>query len=486
MFDTEITRTAFTTQAANQYFNDRIMGSSWGNDYTFLSTLRALLYSRVPEGQTASVMFYDFTYSQNAFDRLTSEEWITRIRGNYTDTYGTITVINISCDKSETDDRFLHLIEQRFCSDGKWVRLSPVTDFFRRNFEVMCFVNPEIRASVFFVKRMTRKILHQLQVASLTALPWYFNPKNGDRLTDEERELLESLQEKNHNHYLECLRKIASHLNFEEEFLRKSFRDIETSYERNRLVELTDNIEDMMRRIRAYEEEIGNVMREISRKNMEVLGLQTKINSTGDDSPMLDFFLNNRNIRLDKVRGTKILYHINTYLSSWDESSAENLIGNVNSVLYQYCRHIPKEIAKKVAKALFLDDVVRLRFCAAYQIDTAGDVRGMDGYSFNEDEYDRMPNPHIQYYACTGGYRASFNEALRNRDFIGVISQTMASASNINLADGVVMSRFFESLWNEANKKWFEFPDGRQVNLRELVEYLNEKEKEEKENEQDS
>lgn len=53
MFKTSISSTPFTTEAANSYFAN-ITGGAFGNDCSFLATLRALVAPRIKEGESVN------------------------------------------------------------------------------------------------------------------------------------------------------------------------------------------------------------------------------------------------------------------------------------------------------------------------------------------------------------------------------------------------------------------------------------------------
>lgn len=476
MFSDIIARTAFTTQAANEYFGNKINGDSWNGDLTFTATMRALLHERMKEDDTLYIYLNSCGYSGSRVRNRSYESWGAVFRDNYTES-NVLRVFSFNSADDEGSNALFDAMDQEFAKDG-WEKLQPIRDFFRRSFDVLCFINQAKKSAFFFVKRMDNRMLHQLQVGAITALPWFFNPKNGDRLSDIERELLTSLQEKTPNHYLDCLNRMAAGIDFEAKFLREQLHSIETVYERSRIATIDREIESQISCIRDYQECINNCYRTMNQLNNELIGLHTKINQSGDDSPMLEYFLRNRAVKLYCIRGTKIQYIVHTYISFFDEDFAETIIKNRNSLLYDNCNGFPKDTVADVAKALFVDQRVRLRTCAAYYIDMSGGADGMQNFEYVDELNDRMPNPHIQYFRCLGDHLRSMNEFMKNRNFIGVIEQTIASAGSLNLQDYTVANRFFRDLFRDYKTQWFELPDGSKMNLRELVGYL-EKEKEE-------
>ena len=67
MFRPTINSTPLTSQTANTFFRN-IGGDSFHNDVTFISTLRALVASRVNEGESVFVAFRNTSYSKSTIE----------------------------------------------------------------------------------------------------------------------------------------------------------------------------------------------------------------------------------------------------------------------------------------------------------------------------------------------------------------------------------------------------------------------------------
>ena len=65
MFKTSITATPLTTDAANSYFQN-ITGDKFGNDDSFLATLRALVAPRIKDEESIHLIFGSSSYDTNA------------------------------------------------------------------------------------------------------------------------------------------------------------------------------------------------------------------------------------------------------------------------------------------------------------------------------------------------------------------------------------------------------------------------------------
>ena len=70
--------------------------------------------------------------------------------------------------------------------------------------------------------------------------------------------------------------------------------------------------------------------------------------------------------------------------------------------------------------------------CAAY---IAGVVSGLSAnrsFLYPVESQTYLPNPHIQFHGCTGGYSVRFLEYMRKRDYVGAIDQATVSGRNLN------------------------------------------------------
>lgn len=83
-------------------------------------------------------------------------------------------------------------------------------------------------------------------------------------------------------------------------------------------------------------------------------------------------------------------------------------------------------------------------------------------------------NPHLNDYGCFGTHRAYFTEAVKNGNFHAMIQIMISAVSQINLADGPVMSSF-------ANRQWYIIRNSDGKHMR-FNDYL----REEQENAQDT
>lgn len=93
---------------------------------------------------------------------------------------------------------------------------------------------------------------------------------------------------------------------------------------------------------------------------------------------------------------------------------------------------------------------------------------------------DYVANPHIELFACLGGYEDRVEEALEERNFVGAIELCCASAGSVNLDETTQVFRPFLGWIMNSRNKILHRRDGVDMTPEEALVYLAEKEKEAK------
>ena len=138
-----------------------------------------------------------------------------------------------------------------------------------------------------------------------------------------------------------------------------------------------------------------------------------------------------------------------------------------------------KDDVEKLMYAIFIDQVLKLRFCCAYRIRLGERVEGLRNYDYNESYETYIPNPHIDRYSCLGNYERTMNERLADNDAIGAIEQCISSCKSLNFADSTVMEVFMERMCGRngyRHNKCIELPDGNIVDMRGAIKWMKEQE----------
>lgn len=483
MFKSSIASTPLTTDAANSFFQN-ITGDRFGNDYSFLATLRALVAPRIKEGESINLIFGQSNYDSSTISSVPAERVTKAIFNGYDldERTGTIIVHSFTSSQENNLANF-RLVEGKFtdCYAG-YYRLEKVRDFYRKSFNVDCYINPELKTVIVLVDNLDNKKLHYLQVSILAFLPWYFNPNDG--VSELEMELLYSLRETSSSKYEACIAKIAEAYDFKSARVRQLLKGFETRYERIECEKVQNEIFRLDADIERLNNQIGSLLGKRNDTCIKLYGLERKIAEGGEDSEIMEYFLCNNRLFLENVTERDMYFAVKDYLAYFDSEMAERAINNRRSFVYvngdQPYRGITPEGMKKLLTEIFVNDTPRLRikFCAAYRFDLNGSVSAMRDHNFSYEFADCMPNTHIDKYTCMGNYTTTINHLLKNRDYIGALEQCIASCKSLNWGDSAVMGRFMRAMWGaeSENNRCIELPNGSVVKPAEAIKWLEQQE----------
>lgn len=492
MFKSVINNTPLVSDAANSFFQN-IRGDYFQRDATFLSTLRALVAPRMSTEDSI-----DLSFSETNFTAVQVRENSVRAIINATCGYsnalsggtGQIQIHNFTSQSQEDNYACMELMKSSFEQHYEgWHRLNKVTDFFRKTFYVLCFINPEKRNVYLFTDRMDVRKMHYLQCSIFAFLPWYFNPEVG--VSELEMELIESLRQKTSEKYEDCIARIASQYDFRTQRIRNLLAGFETRYERQECETVRREIQKYIEEIQRLDCQIGEYLRYKSDKEIRLLGLEAKIaQGENEDSEIMEYFLCNNKLVLEEVTDTYMVFSCMDYLTYFDEDMAKQMIDNKRSYVYRpngrACNNfIQEDDMKKLMYAIFIDQTLRIKMCCAYKFELRGRVEGLSEHRYGYEFRECTPNTHIDRYSCMGNYRMTINQLLTNHDYIGAIEQCIASCKSLNFADSTVMEEFMRRLYGisnyEVNIRCIELPDGKVVTPKEAVEWLNAQESQEQE-----
>ncbi|MBQ0014744.1 MAG: hypothetical protein KBS82_05430 [Oscillospiraceae bacterium] len=491
MFREEITDTPFMAKSANMYF-EKVNGEYWRDDCSFVTTLRILLRNKINEdskGIYVSFGYSDYTakiMEDNSDSRILN--CITRDFVKYPDEWCEhIHIHSFNASDDINNDAFIDLVKKKFTEQfPNYVMLDKVETFYHEQFNCVCFINPTTRDVIIYVCKLDIKKLHYLQCSIFAILPWYFNPDEG--ISDIDMELIQSLREKTSAHYCEVVNKIASEFNFREEYTRKVLAGFETKFERQELSRKENEIRDLESRIREYNENIKSLLQRKEEYDTILFGLRYKIeNESENDSEIMEYFLRNPHLYLENVDDRSIDFIAQDYVTYYDEDLVESVLDNRNSFIYRVGGRFMSDVysaeeMKRFMTRVFIDQKMKIKFCAAYRFIFGRGVEGLKGYRFGMEFNDSMPNPHINRYSCLGNYNMSINTSIQENDYLTALEQCIASCKSLNFGDSCVMEEFMRFIYGVTDNPSYnniscvELEDGRCLTVGEAMDWLNENE----------
>jgi len=488
LFKNAIRQTPFTVTEANDYFS-HIDGESFQYDTSFVSTMRALLADKVPEGESVRLYFHTLSYSKREVARKSPGDFVSGMLNADSFENGSVTVISFT-HYQEDNIAALEAVKVSFTSVfPAWSRLEKITEFFRKQFYILCYVEPESKKVILFVDNLDLKKLHYIQCSIAAFMPWYFTGK----ITEDEMNLFKSLREKTSQNYENILAQMAEKYDFRTSKIKRLLAGFETRFEEKECEKMRSQINSCDSNIASLQVQIGDWLKRRRDYEITLLGLETKIASNNNESELMDYFLCNKNITLESVSNDYIIFVTRTYLEYFDDDMAEGIIAKPESYVYKpggrACNNIiPAEDIKMLMTAIFVERKLRVKFCAAYKFKFGQWVEGISSYNYGSECREYMPNTHIDNHRCLGNYEGYITKLITQNNYTGAIAQCMASCASLNFGDSTVMKGFMKNIYGIAdrtvNNRCIETPDGVVRTPKEAIAWL--KEQEEQVSEQDN
>ena len=479
VFRNPISQTPFTGDIADAMFPN-ITGMTWRDDDSFVATMRAILAPRMKDVDKIALKFHES--SATAYDISDGVGFVKSLvdTNDYAADDANKLIVHSITGADDKVGAMFDVIAKSFCEAiGGYERIEKVSAFYQKLFRVLCFVNPANKNTVLYIENLDTRKLHYLQVSIVAFLPWYINKDHG--ITEEEMQLVKSLSKPTSDCYMECLSKIASKYDFRIARIRRYLAGYEKRIEEQMIANQRCELEDIDRRIDSLTDDITRYLCDREEASIRLMGLEEKARTgSGEDSELMEYFLCNKALDIQRVSGDKIYFVVKGYLDYFDRACAERTIKNQNSFVHTGApsADVDKNTTM-LLKEIFVnpDPRLKIKVCAAYVIDIANrQLDAVKGYSFTAVAPDYMPNPHINNYRCIGNYRAPITDAFRRNDYIGVIEQCVASCSSLNWTDGTVMASFMREDMYSAKNKFIELPDGTSVSPDEAIEWLKSQE----------
>lgn len=472
MFRNSIQRSPFYGEVADECFPN-IRGDAWRNDCSFISTMRALLAPRMND---EDAIFLGFSSRACAGSDLTGDPMhdIAYIMGD-ADIASYQNRFVIHSLNGDTDGNVACMECVRSCfteAFPEYQQIPKITAFFQRSFDVLGYCNAERRVTILFVgSPMDMRKMHYLQMCMLPALPWFFDKSKG--VSADEMSLINSLREQSPDKYITCLNKLAAAYDFRSIEIKQKLE----GFERRRI---DSEIECIRSEISGIDSDIDSWMSSINDalscrddRCVRLLGLETR-QASADDSELMEYFVCNKRLHLESVEGSTIRFVVCDYLSYFDQDMAESIIDCTGSFVYAYGgADLTEEQMAKLLRAVFVDETLKMKVCAAYSVSIGGGVRALAGYDYPPACDDCMPNPHIDEFSCLGNYARTLAEMARAANYIGAIEQCVASCKSLNWGDSTVAGRMVRNLHDRyRSTKFIELPGGTMATPKDAVAWL--------------
>ena len=450
MFKTPIRCTELTSEQANGYFGDKIVGTdAWNFDASMLSTLRAMLAPRIHEGD--ALKYSDWVGSLN-----TPEYYTDPFHRAFR--FGPDVATNIfSLTTTSTNyDEWVAWLSRdvREGNHKDWQRIEKVTAFFAKAFKVACFVNPTSRNVLLFTEDLSMRKFHYLQCGILAFFPWYFKPEDG--VSDEEMALINTLRNDNAEDYVNCIAAIARKMDIRVAYIKQCLSRFEESIYDRQISALETTINDYKDMLRDLQDRYSQTLEAMNSKMVYLAGYRSARDKNEGKTDLMDYFLSNKRLQLNCISGPRIDFTVHGYLECFNEDMARVYLNNPRSYFFAHDGNPFSQLLAKsfllplLMESIFINRRFKVRAYGRYVIDSYScSVSGISGVRYNDPTF--CPNPHIFEYACLGGNETIAKDMISKGDYVMAIEQCVYSAQNINLADSAVMNRFVNYICSDTN-----------------------------------
>lgn len=473
MFRESISETKLTSPAADALFKDKITGDAFNNDKTFIATLRALLASRLEEGQSLHLKIAKITCGDDVKSQ-SPEDAMATVRSNVSPFEPNVfTIVNFS-GRQENAEAMLNNIASRMERDSAMKPVEIANAWLKRNkIAAYAYSNAEGNCATVFVSMMDTTRFHVMQAIIRHCMPWLFE-KHPLEKGSVESEIIRALIEDTPEHYVELIAQVASQYDFRSPMIREKLHGFEARHFEQVYRSTEQQIQTLQREIRELFQKAGEKNRKVRDLQIQNFGAKVLGEQQNADE-LMEYFLTNKNLELVSADDDGFTFiYFGGFMDMWDEDSAERAINNHGSEIYRTMDHVTKDDMEKLYRAVFIDQKLFIKMCGAYQIRTSGDSSPLQHYTFPAEYKGYMPNPHGDGYRCIGGHGQYINEAVNSGNYVMAVEQCCAAARNLNFTDGAVMRYFADHLFAKDAGRWIQLPDGRSVTAIDAVKYLKE------------
>ena len=476
MFTTE-TNVGMGRAGLDKYFPNVLRTPDAANgDNTLLAVLRVLLAGERAEGKTG---LYVAEFNKTAeFSSLTEDEVKENIVESdfWKELHDSLAVITVAGAGAEDYCKAVRKFESGLSG---YKRIEDMSLYIDRTNIASLYQNDERKMTVVFaLKTQAPGIYHMIASAMPRVMPWLFE-KNP--LSESEIALLRSLAQPDKNEdFIAAINAIEASMDFRSKEIAAMFENFCSSDLETRIREFDDNIKETLRSIESKYSDIRRMNREIEDIQAQLVNLRNK-QACGEkeDIEVIDYLKTAKNISLLSREDDMIYFGITANLDQFDEDMFDSYVMNKNSGRgYVFSNTgYPEDVARELFKSIFVDKQFSIKAFSIWRIQTDAQVKAMSKNGIDYDRHadmmgDCMPNPHIYYHSCVGGYRSMFEDACQRRDYTAGIMTAVRSAGSINWSDSTVISEFIPMLFKNKYKCLVNNATGEHLYAKEAIELL--------------
>ena len=206
------------------------------------------------------------------------------------------------------------------------------------------------------------------------------------------------------------------------------------------------------------------------------------------EEDLVEYLSTNKDIHNLNISNGKLTFTVATFLNNFNINAWQTFSerGYIYDGAYK-ARTLLDVFSDRANRKILLDSIFsetpefRIKLCGVYSIDLNNCyVQTYRSYDYNNADplyKSYLPNPHLDIFACLGGYKNRVMQALKECNYIPAIELCCASAGSINLEETDQTFRPFLGWLFNSREKVLRRKDGTDMTPEEALIYLVDKEK---------
>lgn len=420
---------------------DEVLGTcqAFDEDWSLNALVRAIVlkYGNFSVEQLANNVSVE---RKRARSRNDMEAWL---GANYS--YEALTIVE--CLNNSFDEEPYHDTAEwktEFSYNGKPF---PVNQYLSQFGRTKIYLSESQKRLVAFVDRKATNVWVQaLESVMCRLMPWYY-PSD---LSAEEQHFYRSIAvdnkavsaEEKANIFVNYVNSVAELINFREMKLHRLLDGIADRARTSKMRELASAVSSEMDYIRRIQSDMANHYAVLDAKRFELTALEN-IEPEENDA-MFRFFNTHKQVHLLDVSDDNLRFGVVDTLEFYDEDEIRTMLRKGNSYVNERSQSTVNAI-----KAIFVKHLGIIRVNAVFNLRSFKLVTPLKNETF---VHDAMPNPHIYFYACSGGNDYYYSQYAESGDWELAIEQAISATKNFAWGDSAVGSRMLSWLENNTSE----------------------------------
>lgn len=356
--------------------------------------------------------------------------------------------------------------------DKNCKRLQDVELFLDPVMKSLIYCDEENKKTIVFMVGCGMVQYHLLQSVFPRLLPWLFADKP---VTKEEYEYLEAFTKTDFDNYLEKLANLVKVNGIINNIGMLKIQQLYSKVRENQLKDVQQCIVNCRQEIDSYIARIEIANTRIQEYNDRAYALENKPDETFKEISKL--FSSNGNFELRRTDNSAFVFTVKNVLMNFPDTY-EAIAANKDSCMYYNVELSPNNPfnensnRKLLMDAIFKTEEIKLKLYGCFKFDAfSNNIRAADEVEYtNISSY--MPNPHLYYFQCLGGYSSAMARAIKNGNIYDSFMLCLASVGSINISEMPTFRKFCFELFKKTNRKCFILPDGTEVTSIEALKWI--------------